>query len=72
MRHFTTAFYRSEMFDYNSYDQWAEEGSRDATDRANTRVKGLLANYELPELDPAVEDALEEFITLRKAELLSD
>ena len=71
MRHFTTAFYRSEMFDYNSFDQWAEEGSKDAPTRASSRVKGLLASYEAPDLDPAVEDALEEFIIRRKTELLT-
>ncbi|MEJ2266944.1 MAG: trimethylamine methyltransferase family protein [Anaerolineales bacterium] len=70
MRHFTTAFYRSELFDYDSFDQWQEAGSQDATTRANAKVKELLASYEEPELDPAVQEGLEEYITQRKAELV--
>jgi trimethylamine--corrinoid protein Co-methyltransferase len=70
MRHYTTAFYRSDLFDYDSFDQWQENGSQDATTRANAQVKELLAAYEQPELDPAVEEALEKYITQRKAELV--
>jgi len=69
MRHFTTAFYRSELFDYNSYDQWQEEGSKDATRGASERVKGLLASYEAPDLDPAMEEALQDYMAKRKKEL---
>jgi trimethylamine:corrinoid methyltransferase-like protein len=32
-------------------------------------VKGLLASYEAPDLDPAVEEALQDYMTKRKKEL---
>lgn len=70
MRHFSTAFYRSELFDYNSFDQWSEEGAKDATTVTNAHVKELLDSYTPPELDPALDEALQEFMTQRKAELL--
>lgn len=69
MRHFRTAFYRAELFDYNSAEQWAIDGSLDANERANIRFKQLLKSYEMPLLDPAKEEALLEYIAKRKQEL---
>jgi trimethylamine---corrinoid protein Co-methyltransferase len=69
MRHFRTAFYRAELFDYNSFDQWREEGSKDVVRKANEKLKAQLADYATPELDPAIEEALLDFISRRKIEL---
>ena len=69
MRHFRTAFYRSEVFDYNSAEQWEINGSLDTNQRANARWKKLLAEYEAPPLDQGLEQELQAFITLRKKEL---
>jgi trimethylamine--corrinoid protein Co-methyltransferase len=66
MEHFRTAFYRAELFDYNSAEQWQEEGSQTADQRANTKYKQLLKEYEAPELDEAVNEALQAFIAERK------
>lgn len=66
MRHFRTAFYRAEMFDYSSAEVWQENGSEDAYTRAHKKVKQLLASYEPPPLDDAIEEALKDFITRRK------
>jgi trimethylamine--corrinoid protein Co-methyltransferase len=70
MRHFRTGFYRAELFDYNSDEQWKLEGAKDAYQRANEKYKELLASYDAPELDPAIEEALQEFKTKREAVLL--
>lgn len=69
MRHFENAFYRAKLFDYNSAEQWQAEGSQDAYVRANAQVKQLLQDYQPPELDPAIDEALLAFIDRRKAEL---
>ena len=69
MRHFESAFYRAKLFDYNSAEQWQAEGSQDAYVRANAQVKQLLQDYQPPELDPAIDEALLAFIDRRKAEL---
>jgi trimethylamine---corrinoid protein Co-methyltransferase len=69
MAHFRTAFYRAELFDANSYDQWAEEGRRDAYQRANAHYKALLKAYEPPPLDPALDRALQAFMKERKEQL---
>ncbi|NJN84419.1 MAG: trimethylamine methyltransferase family protein [Caldilineaceae bacterium] len=69
MRHFRDAFYRAEMFDYDAYEQWVINGSEDAATRANRKWKALLAAYEAPPLDPAIEGQLLAFVSARKAEL---
>ena len=65
---FETAFYRSTIADNNSYEQWEEDGSLDAAQRANKIWKTMLNEYEAPALDPSIDDALQEFMTRRKAE----
>ena len=65
---FETAFYRSKIADNNSFEQWESEGSQDATQRANTLYKKMLRDYEAPALDPAVDEALIEFMERRKNE----
>ena len=69
LANFETAFYRSETADNNSYEQWLEDGSLDAPQRANRVWKRMLASYEAPPIDPAVDEALLEFIARRKASM---
>ena len=65
---FESAFYRSELADNNSFEQWEEEGSFDCAMRANLKWKEMLKEYEAPKLDPAIDEALLEFIAKRKSE----
>ncbi|HZM73907.1 MAG TPA: trimethylamine methyltransferase family protein [Candidatus Polarisedimenticolia bacterium] len=67
LANFETAFYRSPTADNNSYEQWLEDGSLDAAQRANRLWKKRLAEYEAPPIDPAIDEALLEFIAKRKA-----
>lgn len=71
MRRFRTAFYRAELFDYNSAEQWELSGAEDTYARAHKKVKEMLAEYTPPPLDPGVEEALKDFVARRKRELLS-
>jgi trimethylamine--corrinoid protein Co-methyltransferase len=66
---FESAFYRSSIADNNSVEQWTEEGSKDAARRANALWKKMLAEYEAPPLDPAIDEALRAFIEQRKASM---
>jgi trimethylamine--corrinoid protein Co-methyltransferase len=66
---FETAFYRSNIADNNSVEQWREEGSKDAATRANALWKTMLAKYEAPPLDQAKDEAIREFIDRRKASM---
>jgi trimethylamine--corrinoid protein Co-methyltransferase len=67
LANFETAFYRSDSADNNSFEQWQEDGSLDAAQRANKIWKRMLATYEPPPIDPAIDEALLEFIARRKA-----
>lgn len=67
LANFETAFYRSEIADNNSYEQWLEGGSLDAAQRANPIWKRMLLEYEAPPIDPGVDEALVEYMTRRKA-----
>ena len=65
---FEQAFYRSPLADNNSYEQWQEDGSLDTAQRANKIWKEMLNTYEAPPLDPAIDEALNDFMMRRKAE----
>src|SRR3954470_10825623 len=67
LANFENAFYRSEIADNNSFEQWQEDGSLDAAQRANGIWKRMLREYEAPPIDPAIDEALREFIAKRKA-----
>ncbi len=69
MQNFRHAFHRSDFFDYNSFEQWRDEGGITATQKANGRYKQLLRQYQSPNLDPAIDEALQAFITKRKEEI---
>ena len=67
MRHFRDAFYRAELFDYNSAEQWELNGAEDSYTRAARKVKQVLASYQPPALDSTLEAALRDYIARRKA-----
>jgi trimethylamine--corrinoid protein Co-methyltransferase len=69
LANFETAFYRSDTADNNSYEQWVDDGSLDASQRANRLWKERLASYQPPALDDAIDAELQEYIAKRKAVL---
>ena len=66
---FETAFFRSKIADNNSFEQWESEGGQDAAQRANTLWKKRLAEYEAPALDPAIDEALQDYVARTKASM---
>jgi trimethylamine--corrinoid protein Co-methyltransferase len=67
LTNFETAFYRSTVADNNSFEQWEADGSLDCAQRANVVYKKMLEEYEAPALDPAIDEALLDFMNRRKA-----
>jgi len=65
-KNFKTAFYMSDVLDDNSFEQWVEDGSRDTATIASEKYKKLLDEYELPALDPKIDNALLDYIKTRK------
>jgi trimethylamine--corrinoid protein Co-methyltransferase len=66
-RNFETAFARAPLSDNNSVEQWEAEGSLDMPQRANAVWKKMLADYADPGLDPAIDEALNDYMARRKA-----
>jgi len=69
LANFETAFYRSNIANNDSFEQWTEDGELDAATRANKVWKEMLANYELPPLDEAIDAELLDYIGKRKSEM---
>ena len=65
---FETAFYRSTVADNNSFEQWHQEGGLDTAARANIICRKMLDSYQAPAMEPALDEALIEFIGQRKAQ----
>lgn len=69
LANFESAFYRSEIADANSFEQWDEDGALTAAQRATTVWKQMLAQYQPPPLDEAIDVELIAYIEKRKAEM---
>ncbi len=69
LANFQSAFWRSDIADAASFEQWQEEGSLSAAKRANARWKKLLATYEPPPVDEAVDAELRDYVARRKSEM---
>jgi trimethylamine---corrinoid protein Co-methyltransferase len=66
---FETAFWRSSVADNNSFEQWRDDGGKDAAARANATWKRQLKEYEPPPLDQGIDEALQDYLARRKSVL---
>ncbi|PWK75490.1 trimethylamine methyltransferase family protein [Aminobacter sp. AP02] len=69
MANYETAFWDSAIADNEPYEKWEAAGSVDAATRANKRWKTMLAEYEAPPLDVAIDEALNDFMARKKASM---
>mgnify|MGYP002478292841 CR=1 FL=1 len=65
---YETAFYAPMLSDWRNFETWREAGALDTAQRANAIWKRLLADFEPPPLDPAIDEALRDFVARRKRE----
>jgi trimethylamine---corrinoid protein Co-methyltransferase len=63
---YETAFYRPMLSDWRNFETWREAGAKTAAERANAIWKQLLADYEPPPLDPAIREALDDYVARRR------
>jgi trimethylamine---corrinoid protein Co-methyltransferase len=66
---FQSAFFMPEVMDNNNFEAWQAAGGEDADARARALVRRRLAGYEPPPLDPAIAEALDDFVARREQEL---
>ena len=69
LRHYETALFEAQLSDSENAEHWEEHGSEDMQQRAFKRWNKLLDVYTPPPIDPALDDALKEFVSKRKAQL---
>jgi len=68
MERYERAFYAPLLSDWRNFETWLEDGGVDATRRSNRIWKQILADYQPPPLDPAVDEALQAYVDRRTAE----
>jgi trimethylamine--corrinoid protein Co-methyltransferase len=66
---FETAFYGPIISDWRNYQTWELDGAKTATQRAHETYMRLIAEYEPPPMEKAVEEALQAHMARRKEEL---
>ena len=69
MRNYQTAFYEPKLSDSENVESWEENGSNDMRMRAYERWNDMLNQYEVPPIDVAMKEALDDFVARRKSEL---
>jgi len=68
LERYETAFYTPLLSNWDNHDTWVERGSIDAVRRANQIWHQLLDEYEQPPIDPAIDEALRDYMERRKRE----
>jgi len=61
-KNYREAFYMAELSDSQSFEQWKENGSQDMEVAANIKYKKMLADFELPPLDPEIDQRLLDYM----------
>jgi trimethylamine---corrinoid protein Co-methyltransferase len=69
LERFRDCFWRPTVGSTDNFERWTRGGSLDHAARAGERWRALLAEYERPPLDEAVEEELVEFVERRAVEL---
>jgi len=67
MSRYRNAFYTPLVSDWRNFGQWTEAGSLTATERASTLWREALRNYVAPVRDPAVVEAVDDYVARRIA-----
>lgn len=66
LQRYESAFYSPMLANRQNFEAWQESGSIDSVTRANAIWKQLLREYEQPALDPAIDEALVDYVERRK------
>ncbi|MEA5387906.1 trimethylamine methyltransferase family protein [Haloarculaceae archaeon H-GB11] len=63
-------FIRPELYFRDSYDNWTDQGSKDAFESARDRVDDMLDSYERPPIDSDVERDIETYVEDERAAIV--
>ncbi len=65
---YDSAFYQPILSDWRNYETWRDDGSLDATQRANRIYKETLREFVPPPMDPGIREEMDAFIARRTEE----
>ena len=65
---YENAFYQPFLSDWSNFESWRERGAIETPERANRIWKQVLADFQAPPLDDAVNEELAAFVERRKRE----
>lgn len=68
LERYASAFYEPIVFSRQNYEQWAENGSPSAAERASEVWRKVVADFEAPPVEDAVRAELDDFVARRTAE----
>ncbi|RWE46963.1 MAG: trimethylamine methyltransferase [Mesorhizobium sp.] len=68
MTRYRTAFYQPLVADWSNFGNWAQSGSKSATERATGIWKRILSDFQAPQSAAATAGVLDEFIARRTEE----
>jgi trimethylamine--corrinoid protein Co-methyltransferase len=68
---YQTAFHRPILADWSNFENWTDGGSQTATERATGVWKRLRDGYVPPSLDPAVAEAVDDYVARRSEAILA-
>jgi trimethylamine--corrinoid protein Co-methyltransferase len=69
LEHFREWVFMSPLFRSQAHPTWLKQGAAETPELATKEWQRLLASYEDPGIDPAVDEQLKEFMAARKREL---
>lgn len=69
LRHYARANFEPAIPEAGPFETWTERGGQTADQRAAARWRQTLSDYEEPELDKQIRDALDGFVAERKASM---
>jgi len=68
MERYRSAFYAPLVSDWRNAGQWADDGSKTATERASGIWRSELQRYVAPTRDLAIVEALDAYVARRESE----
>ncbi len=69
LKHFQTAFTTPEILDYEAWEHWNLNGSRDIQTRARVKAEALLNEYQAPPLDISIRESLDAYVAKREEQI---
>ena len=66
LKHFRTEFFMNDLFSKQDHNSWSRKGSRRVEESAADLLLKRLSAYEKPDIDPAMEADLANFVMQRK------